>query len=80
MDPLGSLLFPKTDMSKLAEKMITRSSDSKNDKLPVPGHGPLAANHLASAWNEVPNLQNASTLGAAKSAAKMWARSLKFRV
>ena len=78
-DPLGSLLFPKTYLSNLSEKMSTRSTDSKNAKLPVPGYNLLAANLLARAWNEAPNLQNASTSGAAKSATKMWTRFLKFK-
>ena len=80
MDPLGSLLFPKTDTSHALEKMSTRSNDNKKAKLPVPGYGTLAANLLARAWNEAPILQDASTLGAAKTAAKAWARSLKFKL
>jgi len=73
MDPIGSLLFPKTDTSSALEKVSTRSKDIDKAKLPVPGYGTLAANLLARAWNEAPNLQNASTLGAAKSAAEAWA-------
>ena len=80
MDPLGSLLFPNTALSSAPEKMSTRSTDNNKAKLPVPGYDTLAANLLARAWNEVPNLQDASTLGAAKSAAKSWARSLKFKL
>ena len=80
MDPLGSLLFPNTALSSALEKMSTRSTENNKAKLPVPGYGTLAANLLARAWNEVPNLQDASNPGAAKSAAKSWARSLKFKL
>ena len=79
MDPLGSLIFPNTVISNSPGKMSTRSTVSNKAKLPVPGFDTLAVNLMARAWNESPNLQNASTLGAAKSAAKMWSRSLKFK-
>ena len=76
MDPLGSLIFPNSN----GEKFFTRSTVSNKAKLPVPGFNTLAVNHMARAWNDAPNLQNASTLGAAKSAARMWSRSLKFKI
>ena len=74
MDPLGRLLFPLQISSM---KMSTRSENS--NKAPVRGSGVLAANPLARAWNEAPLLQNAPNLGAAKSAARKWARSLQFK-
>ena len=75
MDPLGSLLFPeKTPMN-----MALRSSVCDKAKIPVPGYSTLAVNLMARAWNDAPNLQNASTLGAAKTAAKTWARSFKIK-
>ena len=54
--------------------MTTRS------KLPVPGCRILAANLMAKAWNETSLLQNASSLGAAKAAARKLAKSLQLRV
>ena len=75
-DPLNSLLFPKQPERVLA--LGLRSSESKNARLPVPGHSTLAANLMARAWNQAPNLQTASSLGAAKSAAHKWAKSLPF--
>ena len=57
-------------------KTSTRSENSNKAKTPVPGSGVLAANLLARAWNEAPLLQNAPNLGATKSAAQKWARSL----
>ena len=59
--------------------MSTRSGNSGKAKLPVPGCGALAANILARAWNEAPQLQNAPTLGAAKLAARKLARFLQLK-
>ena len=78
MDPLGSLLFP-TQMTNASRKMSTRSETSNRARLPVPGSGTVAANLLARAWNDAPYLQNAPTLGAAKLAARKWARSIQFK-
>ena len=36
----------------------------------------LSTNIMARMWNEVPGLQNATTLGAAKSLAKKWAKDI----
>ena len=77
MNPLGSLLFP--EKSDLQLKRQTRSYNDGKAKLPVPGYGTLAVNLLARSWNDATNLQNAPTIGAAKSAANTWARSLKFK-
>ena len=77
MNPLGKLLFPEKPDIPL--KMSTRSDHECKAKLPVPGHGTLAGNLLARAWNDATELQNASTIGTAKSASKSWARSLNFR-
>ena len=75
-DPLSSLLFPEKSERTIESTMVLRSSESNNAKLPVPGHGTLAANLMARSWNEAPNVQSASSLGAAKSAARKWAKSL----
>ena len=77
MDPLGSLLFPIKTASP-TKNMVLRSDLCPNAKQPVPGYGNLAANLLARAYNEVPNFHNVTTLGAAKTAAKNWAKSLQF--
>ena len=58
--------------------MVLRSDSCLRAKQPVPGYGILAANLLARAYNEVPDIQNATTIGAAKTAAKKWAKSLPF--
>ena len=78
MDPLGSLLF-LSKMVNPPKNMTTRSENSNHAKPPVPGYGILAANLLARTWNEATQLQNAPSLGAAKSAARKWARSLQFK-
>ena len=75
MDPLGSLLFPKR-VANPSGGVSTRSINSYNAKLPVPGCLTLAANLLARLWNESPDIQNAETLGAAKKAARNLSKSL----
>ena len=42
----------------------------------VPGYPTLSPNIMARIWNAVPGLQHASTLGAAKSLAKKWAKDI----
>ena len=74
MDPLGSLLFPKSGVNP--DRVSTRSINSCSAKLPVPGCMSLAANLLARLWNKSPEIQNAETLGAAKRAAKKLSQSL----
>lgn len=58
---MSSLLFPV----KAETTMSVRSSKSENAKLPVPGYSTLAANLMARAWSEAPNLESTSTLSAA---------------
>ena len=72
---LNAFPSPNTDYSK---KMCLRSTKSDMAKPPVPGYGTLAANLLARAWNQAPELQSATTLGAAKTAARKWAKSIQF--
>ena len=45
----------------------------------VPGCKNLAANLLAKAWNSAPQVRSAHTIGAAKIAARKWAKSLNFK-
>ena len=60
-------------------KLVTQGGGKVSvSSVPVPGHSTLAANLMARAWNQAPNLQTASSLGAAKSAAHKWAKSLPF--
>ena len=77
MDPLGSLIFQSKVINQ-SRNIITRSDTSSAVKVPVPGNGNVAANLLARTWNEAAQVQTATNLSAAKSAAKMWARSLQF--
>ena len=74
MDPLGSRLFSRQNISDQA--IHTRSLNSDKIKIPVPGYPDLAVNLMATAWNENLNLRSATTLGSAKKAAKQWAKSL----
>ena len=77
MDPLGSLIFPSKVINP-SRNIITRSDTSSAVKVPVPGNGNAAANLLARTWNEAAQVQAATNLSAAKSAARMWAQSLQF--
>jgi hypothetical protein len=79
MDPLGSLLF-QSQSDNPPPNMTTRSVTCNSAKVPVPGSNTLAANLLARSWNKAKCLQNATTIGAAKSAARRWARSLQIKV
>ena len=74
MDPLGSLLFPKS--TENPNRVSTRSKNSSSAKPPVPGCKTLAANLLARLWNESQEIKNAETLGAAKKAARKLSKSL----
>ena len=71
MDPLGQRIFQEKPRLQ-----CTRSGTSKEICLPVPGYPTLSTNIMARIWNAVPGLQHASTLGAAKSLAKKWARDI----
>ena len=71
MDPLGQRIF--LEKSSL---QCTRSTTSKDIDLLVQGYPTLSTNIMARMWNEVPGIQNATTLGAAKSLAKKWAKDI----
>ena len=73
-DPLGKKVFPVQSIDQNA--VNTRSSQSDKIKIPVPGYPSLAVNLMATAWNEIPELRKASTIGSAKRAANNWAKSL----
>ena len=70
-DPLGTRLFPERTISR-----STRSINGKKATQKVPGNNTLAVNLMAKAWNSATELQTATTLGAAKSAARKWACKL----
>ena len=70
-DPLGTRLFPNRTISR-----TTRSINSNKATQRVPGNNTLAVNLMARAWNSATELQTATTLGAAKSAARKWACNL----
>ena len=70
-DPLGTRLFPSRTISR-----TTRSINSNKATQRVPGNNTLAVNLMARAWNSATELQTATTLGAAKSAARKWACNL----
>ena len=65
MNPLG-LIFQTSGSSR-----CTRSSNSDNICLTVPGHPEAAANKLAQIWNEA-NLSTAKTLGSARVLTQKW--------
>ena len=71
MNPLGSCLFKEKICSK-----TTRFANSTEIRPPVPGYPNLASNIMARIWNSIPELHNASTLGAAKSISRKWARGI----
>ena len=71
MDPLGQRIFrEKTNLQ------CTRSTTANDIDLLVQGHPTLSTNIMARIWNAVPGLQQATTLGAAKSLAKKWAKDI----
>ena len=71
MNPLGVRLFS----TKVTVKN-TRLASSSDISPPVPGFQTLPLNLLAKVWNNVPGLQAATTLGAAKILARKWARTI----
>ena len=72
-DCLGRTLFPKRSISR-----TTRSINCLKATQPVPGNNTLAANLMARAWNSSTELQNVTTIGAAKSVARKWAQNLVY--
>ena len=54
----------------------TRSTAANDIDLLVQGYPTLSTNIMARIWNAVPGLQHATTLGAAKSLAKKWAKDI----
>ena len=62
MNPLGQCLFHE----RLSLK-FTRSTTSKEIPLHVPGYSLLATNTMVRVWSNIPELQNAVTLGEARS-------------
>ena len=73
MDPLGRCLFKEKDATT---DMKLRSQSSKEIRPPVPGYPNLATNIMARIWNDVPGLQNASTISAAKFISRKWAKNI----
>ena len=71
MNPLGQCLFQEKTSVRL-----TRAQTSKEIQVPVPGYPNLACNIMARIWNNVHELQSATTLGAAKAIARKWAKDI----
>ena len=71
MNPLGQCIFRE----RLSLRS-TRSTTSNEIPQPVPGYPMLVSNIMARLWNCVPDLQNATTLGVARSISKKWARTV----
>jgi len=71
MDPLGKRIFREK-----TSQQCTRSTTSKDTDLLVQGYPTLSTNIMTRIWNAVPGLQHATTLGAAKSLAKKWAKDI----
>ena len=72
-DCLGRTLFPKRSIQR-----TTRSINCLKATQPVPGNNTLAANLMARAWNSSTELHNVTTIGAAKSLARKWAKDLVY--
>ena len=68
---IGQCLF-----SERTNQKSTRSSKSAEIRPPVPGYPNLALNIMARVWNDIPELHNAKTLGAAKKISRNWAKRL----
>ena len=75
MDPLGQRIF-REKSNLQCTRSVTTHNTTKDIGLPVPGYPALSTNIMARIWNTVPGLQDASTLGAAKSLAKKWAKEI----
>ena len=75
MDPLGQRIF-REKSNLQCTRSVTTHNTTKDIGLPVPGYPTLSTNIMARIWNTVPGLQHASTLGAAKSLAKKWAKDI----
>ena len=71
MNPLGRRPFSERD-----NRRKTRLAESMNIDQPVPGFNTLPSNLLARIWNIVPGLQTATTLGAAKTLGRNWAKTI----
>ena len=69
---LGQYLFKE----RLTSFKTTRSMLSDKIQQPVPGYPTLATNIMVRVWNDIPDLQNATSLNAAKSVSKKWAKSI----
>ena len=73
MDPLGQRTFRENSIYSVQG---LSQHTTKDIGLPVPGYPALSTMIMARIWNTVPGLQHASTLGAAKSLAKKWAKDI----
>ena len=71
MDPLGHCLFQ--ERPRIRPK---RSQYAREIQQPVPGYPTLAVNVMARIWNSIPELENASSVGAAMSISRKWARTI----
>ena len=70
-NPLGQRLFQEQPSLR-----STRSATSNQIRPPVPGFPTLASNLMARVWNDIPELQNSSTLATARSVSRKWAKGL----
>ena len=71
MNPIGQCLFKEKSCIR-----STRFQNSKEIQLPVLGYPNLASNLMARVWRNIPALQNASSLGAARAILRKWARAI----
>ena len=71
MNPLGRRLFQERSNLR-----ATRSVLSNNIQIPVPGYPALALNRMARVWNDIPELQYASNLAAARITSQKWAKNI----
>jgi hypothetical protein len=71
MNSLGKCLFQERPSIR-----STRSATSNQIRMPVPGFPTLASNLMARVWNSIPELQSASTLSAARTISRKWAKGI----
>ena len=74
MNPLGQILFKEKCTNDLDR--ASRSATSNKIRPPVPDYSTLATNLMSRVWNDLPELQNAQTLTAARRIARKWAEKL----
>ena len=63
-------------VSALSSWSKWQSQYAREIQQPVPGYPTLAVNVMARIWNNIPELESASSVGAAMSISRKWARTI----